>query len=48
MPVLPRLLPLSAAFLLLAGPALAFDIGFNWSGRCTNGKPPTVAAPPSP
>ncbi|MFZ1339146.1 MAG: hypothetical protein WAT25_05160 [Paracoccaceae bacterium] len=47
MPVLPRLLPLSAAFLLLAGPALAFDIGFDWSGlkSCTNGKPPTVASP---
>ncbi|MFZ1469015.1 MAG: hypothetical protein WAT09_08545 [Paracoccaceae bacterium] len=32
---------------LLAGPALAFDIGFDWAGlkSCATGKAPTVASP---
>lgn len=38
---------LAATCILAAGPALAFDIGFDWSGlkSCTNGKPNTVANP---
>ncbi|QFT59322.1 Phosphatidylethanolamine-binding protein [Sulfitobacter sp. THAF37] len=38
---------LAGACLLTAGPALAFDIGFDWSGlkSCTNGRPNTVANP---
>ena len=40
-------LALSALLAGLAGPALAFDIGFDRSGlkSCTTGKPPTVASP---
>lgn len=42
-----RKLVLSALLIGLSGPALAFDIGFDWSGlkSCTSGKPSTVASP---
>ena len=42
-----RCLILASTFVLTAMPALAFDIGFNWSGikSCTNGKPNRVSNP---
>lgn len=42
-----RSLILASGLSLCAMPALAFDIGFNWSGlkSCTNGKPNKVANP---
>lgn len=38
---------LYAICVLCAGPAFAFDIGFDWSGlkSCTNGRPNVVANP---
>jgi hypothetical protein len=42
-----RRIILASAISFLAMPALAFDIGFNWSGSksCTSGKPNRVANP---
>lgn len=42
-----RCLILATTFALTAMPALAFEIGFNWSGlkSCTSGKPNRVANP---